>query len=111
MLSHSSERLRVRLFINLAWLFALPTLLNAQGNASSWTALDSAVKAFVGVNVVPMDRDIVLADQTVIVRDGRIAFVGPHASTAVPGSARRIDGRNKWLMPGLTDAHVHLANV
>jgi imidazolonepropionase-like amidohydrolase len=58
-----------------------------------------------------MDRDTVLRDQTVLVRDGRISFVGPRTSTVIPGTARRIDGRNKWLMPGLTDAHVHLAYV
>ena len=98
--------------MNLAWSFAfLPALLSAQGSTTSWTPLDSSVTAIVGVNVVPMDRDIVLADQTVLVRDGRISFVGSRASTVVPGSARRIDGRNKWLMPGLTDAHVHLAYV
>jgi len=73
--------------------------------------LDSSLAAFVGVNVVPMDRDIVLADQTVLVRNGRIAHVGPRSSTVVPGSARRIDGRNKWLIPGLVDAHVHLAYI
>src|SRR5690606_34215568 len=33
--------------------------------------------AFVGVNVVPMDRERVIENQTVIVRDGRIVEVGP----------------------------------
>jgi hypothetical protein len=84
---------------------------SAFAQAPAWTPLDSASTAFVGVNVVPMDRDTVLADQTVLVRNGRIAYVGPRRSTAVPASARRIDGRNKWLIPGLTDAHVHLAYV
>jgi len=43
--------------------------------------------AFVHVNVVPMNRELVLTDQTVVVQDGRILKVGPAAKT---------------------DAHVHL---
>ena len=61
--------------------------------------------------LLALDRDPVLADHTVLVRDGRIAHVGPRTSTVVPGSARRIDGRNKWLMPGLVDGHVHAAGL
>jgi imidazolonepropionase-like amidohydrolase len=44
--------------------------------------------AFVGVNVVPMDRNGILNNQTVIVRDGRIADAGPAGSTRVPDGAR-----------------------
>ena len=95
-----------------AFVLMFPAFLGAQNTAvAPWTPLDSTVTAFVGVNVVPMDRETVLADQTVLVREGRIAHVGPRTSTVVPGTARRIEGRNKWLMPGLVDAHVHLAYV
>jgi hypothetical protein len=75
----------------------------------SWTPLDTTVTAFVGVNVVPMDRDTVLTNHTVLVRNGRIVMVAPSAATSVPAGARRIDGTGKWLIPGLADAHVHLA--
>ena len=64
--------------------------------------------AFVGVNVVPMDRERVLTGQTVIIREGRIAEIGPDNKTSVPGEALRIDGRGKYLLPGLADLHVHL---
>jgi imidazolonepropionase-like amidohydrolase len=70
-------------------------------------ALQPQVAAFVGVNVVPMDEERVLTSQTVVVRDGRIAQVGPASSTAVPEGALSIDGRGKYLMPGLVDMHVH----
>ncbi|MCW5806958.1 MAG: amidohydrolase family protein [Deltaproteobacteria bacterium] len=63
--------------------------------------------AFVDVTVVPMTRDGALAHQTVIVRGGAIEAIGPAASTPVPAGARRIDGRGKWLAPGLADMHVH----
>ena len=60
------------------------------------------------VSVIPMDRDRVIPHQTVIIEDGRITAVGAAASIRIPRGARRIDGRGRYLMPALTDMHVHL---
>ena len=67
-----------------------------------------AVTAFVGVSVVPMDRERVLPNQTVIVRGDRIAAVGPTGRVAVPVGATRVDGRGKFLLPGLAEMHGHI---
>ena len=64
--------------------------------------------AFVDVSVLPMDRDRVLTGQTVVVRDGRITAVGPSASVRIPTEAQRIDGKGKFLMPGLAEMHAHV---
>ncbi len=64
--------------------------------------------AFVGVSVIPMDREHVVADQTVVVTGGKIVAMGPSQSTAVPSGATRIDGRGKFLMPGLAEMHAHV---
>jgi imidazolonepropionase-like amidohydrolase len=64
--------------------------------------------AFVGVNVVPMDRERVLTDQTVVVRDGRIAQIGDARKVKVPKNATVVDGKGKYLIPGLVDMHTHL---
>lgn len=64
--------------------------------------------AFVRVNVIPMTQDGLLIDQTVIVEAGKITRIGPSASLRVPSNAQRVDGRDKFLMPGLVDFHVHL---
>lgn len=64
--------------------------------------------AFVGVNVIPMDRERVLMDQTVIVKNGVIAQVGDAKSVKAPRGAQVIDGRGKYLIPGLVDMHVHM---
>ncbi|WP_243450943.1 amidohydrolase family protein [Sphingosinicella sp. CPCC 101087] len=61
---------------------------------------------FVNVNVVPMDRERVLRGQSVLIRDGRIAAIGPRVTT--PEGARVIDGRGAYLLPGLADMHVHV---
>ena len=51
--------------------------------------------AFVGVNVIPMDRERVLANQTVIVKNGTIAEIGDAAKVKVPKGATTIDGKGK----------------
>ena len=66
------------------------------------------VTAFVNVNVIPMDRERVLQNQTVIVRNGLIAEVGPANRVSVPSNATRVDGSGKYLMPGLAEMHGHL---
>ena len=66
------------------------------------------VTAFEHVNVIPMDRERVLRDQTVVVRDGLIREVGDARRVRVPEGALRIDGRGKYLLPGLVDMHTHL---
>ncbi len=68
----------------------------------------SDVTAFVHANVVPMDSDRVLRDQTVVVSGGRIAAMGPTATNPVPEGARVVDARGGYLSPGLADMHVHI---
>jgi imidazolonepropionase-like amidohydrolase len=68
----------------------------------------AAAVAFVGVSVVPMDRERVLADHTVVVRDGRIDQVAPAKEAAVPPGALVVDGAGRFLLPGLIDMHVHV---
>jgi imidazolonepropionase-like amidohydrolase len=67
-----------------------------------------SVVAFVDVRVIPMNRDGVLDHQTVIVRDGRIAQIGLAAQVKAPAGAITVDGRGKYLMPGLGEMHGHL---
>lgn len=64
--------------------------------------------AIVDVTVIPIITAGTLPHQTVVVRDGRVVAVGPVRSIRPPATARVIDGRGKYLVPGLVDAHVHL---
>jgi len=74
----------------------------------SRTALTPGTIAITHVNVVPMTSDTVLADRSVLVRDGRIVEVQPASALRVPAGARVIDGRGRFLVPGFADAHTHL---
>lgn len=74
----------------------------------SVSALYAQTTAFVGVNVIPMDRERVLTNQTVIVRDGLITEIGDAKKIKVPKDAVRVEGSGKYLMPGLVDMHTHM---
>lgn len=62
--------------------------------------------AFVGVNVIPMDKERVVTNQTVLVKNGVIAEIG--SKVKIPKDALVIDGKGKFLIPGLMDMHTHL---
>ncbi|HEY6065604.1 MAG TPA: amidohydrolase family protein [Thermoanaerobaculia bacterium] len=63
--------------------------------------------AITHVRVIDVRAGAALPDRTVLVREGRIAAVGgPDLATA---GARVVDGRGKFLIPGLWDMHVHLS--
>ncbi len=66
--------------------------------------------AFVDVNVAPLDRELIIAGQTVVVKDGKIVEMGPADKVKAPAGALRVDGRGKYLMPGLADLHIHLSD-
>lgn len=85
---------------NLAFV-AVFVLLIASG-------LSGQTTAFIGVNVIPMDRERILANQTVIVRNGVVAEIGDASRVKVPKDAVAIDGKGKYLIPGLVDMHTHL---
>lgn len=68
------------------------------------------VVAIVGATVVPMDAEMARPEETVIVTDDRISWVGPAARAVIPPGARRIEGGGRFLMPGLADMHVHLSS-
>lgn len=51
------------------------------------------------------------ADQTIIIQGDQITAVGDARTVAdIPANAKRIDGRGKFAIPGLIDAHVHLVH-
>jgi imidazolonepropionase-like amidohydrolase len=66
---------------------------------------------FRSVNVITMENDKVQPDQDVVIRNGRIVSVGK-AGQARPGNnALLIDGKGKYLMPGLAEMHAHVPPV
>jgi hypothetical protein len=63
--------------------------------------------AITHVSVIDVASGATRPDNTVLVTGNRITFVGPAANASVPSGARVLDGRGKFLIPGLWDMHVH----
>ena len=77
--------------------------------AQERNAAESSI-AIVGATLIHPERDAAQAlapDSTVVITGNRIAAVGSSGTIAVPVGSTIIDGRGKWVVPGLVDAHVH----
>ncbi len=84
----------------LAILFSVITsLLAIQGQAQT--------VVFQNVNLLSMEEERVQNNQTVIVKDGIIDWVGPTAEAELPRGADIITG-DYYLMPGLAEMHAHI---
>src|SRR5262250_3421653 len=92
----------------MQWILVIVALLmigfcvpQAAGDTARWFA-------FTDVTVVPMDRERLLERQTVLVRGDRIAAIGVAESIRLPAGTIRVDGRQKFLMPGIAEMHAHV---
>jgi imidazolonepropionase-like amidohydrolase len=63
--------------------------------------------AITHVTVVDVAAGQLLPDQSVVVRGDRILRTGDAAGTGVPVGAMVVDGRGRFVIPGLWDMHVH----
>ncbi|HSK75357.1 MAG TPA: amidohydrolase family protein [Thermoanaerobaculia bacterium] len=110
--THSGETARRRwrgAALCAALLLPLGIACAATRDAANRTGEASDAVAFIGVHVVPMTEEgAVLPDRTVLVRNGRIAAIGPKGEVEIPAGALTIDGAGRYLLPGLADLHVHL---
>src|SRR5579872_5178119 len=91
------------------WLVVTAVLCLA---AASRTSAAPASVVIEGCTVFDPESGTMLADQTIIVRGEQIVSVGASGEVQdVPADATRIDGRGKYALPGLIDAHMHLVHV
>lgn len=65
--------------------------------------------AIKNVNVITMNKEPVLVNQTVLIKNGIVAEIG--ANVDIPKDALKINGSGKYLIPGLWDTHVHLGDI
>jgi imidazolonepropionase-like amidohydrolase len=61
---------------------------------------------FVHVDILPMNKQKLIRDQTVVIRNGRIQSIRPSSNKKITGII--IDGKGKFLMPGLGEMHAHI---
>jgi Tol biopolymer transport system component/imidazolonepropionase-like amidohydrolase len=61
-----------------------------------------------GARVITMRGDEVIENADIVIRDNRIAAVGPRGQVQVPADARVFDFAGRTIMPGFVDTHAHL---
>ncbi len=94
---------------------SLPAVLAliASGGAAAQPsgALPQDPIAFVNATVVNMGDGSLQRNVTVVVRGGRIESVTGASGAPGASGAKVLDVRGRYLVPGLIDAHVHIANL
>lgn len=96
-----------RLIFRIALCLALAIALGAAGRAQS------LVRRVVFANVTVIDAAGALPkpNTTVVIVGDRITDIGPSAKIKIPKNAQVIDGRGKFLIPGLWDMHAHVNEI
>ncbi len=61
---------------------------------------------FTSVNVVPMDSEKIITNSMVLVKDGKVIAIGKKLKYGK--NALVIDGKGKYLIPGLAEMHAHV---
>jgi ketosteroid isomerase-like protein len=83
------------------------TLCFTAAPQNSSTSAQQAPIYITHVSVIDTERGKEATDQTVVISDGKITNVAQSKKLSAPTSARIVDGRGKYLIPGLWDMHVH----
>lgn len=65
--------------------------------------------ALVGATLIDGTGGPALPDAVVVVRRGRIEWIGSRSGFELPKQTREVDVSGRWIIPGLIDAHAHLA--
>jgi imidazolonepropionase-like amidohydrolase len=66
---------------------------------------------FEAVNVIPMDRETVIPNQTVVIKNGTIKAIGEAGKVKFSKKALVINAKGKYLMPGLAEMHAHVPPI
>jgi imidazolonepropionase-like amidohydrolase len=83
-----------------------PDSLAAQ--VREYVAVDTSLLALTHVLLVDGTGGAPKSDQTIVIRAGRIATVGPAASVSIPAGARVMDMNGSTVIPGIIGMHDHL---
>src|SRR6266446_6716245 len=73
-----------------------------------YIAVDTSVVALTHVLLVDGTGAAPKSDQTVVIRAGKIAAVGPAAAVQIPAGARVLDMNGSTVIPGIIGMHDHL---
>lgn len=89
----------------LTLLFCVLSGCSILENTTGAQKVDQPKNFFIkNINVIPMtEENNVIKDANVLIEGGKITAI----NSGGPGDAEVIDGKGKWLIPGLIDMHAH----
>ncbi|MCY2955620.1 MAG: amidohydrolase family protein [Planctomycetota bacterium] len=96
-----SNQRTTRASMRLVAAFAAALTLHAQAGLAAPTAYFAT--RILTCDGAPVDRGVLL------VRDGKIAQIGPRANLKLPADTRIVDLGDAWLCPGFVDLHHHVS--
>jgi len=76
-----------------------------------FAAPNQATVAFTNVTVIDGTGRAPQPGVTVLISGDRIARIGRSGEVPIPAGTQRVDGTGKFLIPGLSDMHVHLTDA
>src|SRR5436190_2466154 len=87
------------------------TLIAAALAGALQSTPDPPAHALTGGRVVGFAGSAAIDDATILIRNGRIAAVGPSGNVQVPRGIRTTSLAGKFVLPGLVSAHAHISDV
>ena len=87
----------------LALSLTVAAPLSAAAQAAPATVITGATL----VHPSKSGADALEPDATVVIQDERITYAGSGRAAKMPPGSTVIDGRGKFVIPGLVDSHVH----
>lgn len=67
----------------------------------------SKIIAIKNVTIIPMNKEGVLKDQTILIENGKISRIGHSSKVKLKEDMEVIDGKGKYVVPGFFDMHAH----
>jgi len=79
---------------------------NKNESTAASETIDSTDIVFTHANVIPMDSERILEDQSLWIRGGKVYKMGKDLS--FPKGTQVIESRGKYIMPGISEMHAHI---
>jgi imidazolonepropionase-like amidohydrolase len=102
-------------FLHPRWSVRLAlaaALMNCVTPATVAVTLDRPCSLAIShVNVIPMDSNRVLINQTVRMGDGKLLSIAASGRGQLSECSQIVDGAGRYLVPGLNDMHTHIETV
>ncbi|MCR9171815.1 MAG: amidohydrolase family protein [bacterium] len=64
--------------------------------------------AYVGVNIIDGTGSEPKMNSVIIIKDGKITKIGEMGKMKIPETAKVVNAKGKWVIPGLIDMHAHV---